>query len=218
MQEDFIINAEVREDQGKGASRRLRLTGKVPAVLYGGKGKPISLQLSHNEMFHHLEHEAFYSHILSVQIDGKKEQAVLKDVQRHPHRPIIMHIDLQRVVAGQEIKMQVPLHFIGEDIAPGVKQGGLVEHMANEVDIVCLPKNLPEFIEVDISALGMDESVHMSDLKLPKGVSLQSETDTTVAAIHKPRAAVEATTEGGEVSAEVPTVAEDEAGDDKGES
>ncbi len=222
MQEDFILNAEPREDQGKGASRRLRRAGLVPAVLYGGKGEPVSLQVKHDELFHHLEHEAFFSHILTVMVGKKKENAVLKDVQRHPSRPILMHIDLQRVVAGQEIKMHVPVHFTGEDTAPGAKAGGIVEHLVNELEIVCLPKDLPEYIEIDISALEMGASVHLSELVLPKGVkltALQQGGDTAVVAIHQPRAAVESTAEEGEEIApgDVPVAGEEEAeGGDEG--
>ena len=144
--EDFIVHAEPRELQGKGASRRLRREGKVPAILYGGKSGPVNLQVEHQTLLHHLEHEAFFSHILVIKTPDGEERAVLKDVQRHPAKPHILHLDFQRVVAGQALRMSVPLHFINEGIAPASKQGGVIEHLANEVEVLCLPKDLPEYI------------------------------------------------------------------------
>ena len=173
MATTFELNAESRNDMGKGASRRLRRTGKVPAILYGGDSGPQALSLGHNELLRRLEDEAFYSHILTIHIDGKPEQAVLRDLQRHPAKPVILHADLQRVKAGEKLRMQVPLHFIGADIAPGVKTaGGLFIHELNEVEIECLPKDLPEFVEVDVSAMNVSDHLHLSDLKLPAGVEL----------------------------------------------
>ena len=159
MSVSFDLNAEVRDDLGKGASRRLRRTGKVPAILYGAGKEPQLLQLSHNEVARNLEHEAFYSHILSVKVGGKVDQAVLKDLQRHPHKPIVMHLDLQRVSETEKLRMHVPLHFISEDKAPGVKQGGgIISHLLNDVEIHCFPKDLPEYLEVDVSALQLNET------------------------------------------------------------
>ena len=193
--EDFIVNAEPRTAQGKGASRRLRREGKVPAILYGGKGEPTNLQVDAHELQHHLEHEAFFSHILVVKTGAGDDRAVLKDVQRHPSKAQILHVDFQRVVAGQAIKMNVPLHFINEGSAPASKQGGVIEHLATEVEIVVLPKDLPEFIEVDLGELEMDVTVHLSEIKLPKGVKLavleQGGDDAGIAVAHKPRAVVE---------------------------
>ncbi len=195
MSESFIIEAEVRTDTGKGASRRLRYSDKVPAVLYGAGKDPVALTLSHNEMFHHLENEAFYSHILTINVDKKKEKAILKDLQRHPAKPRLMHVDFQRVDMKEKIRMHVPLHFINEDVAPGVKAGGLITHSATEVHVACLPKDLPEFIEVDLGKLELDASLHVSDLILPKGIESvdlghgdDSSHDHIVAAIHLPRA------------------------------
>ncbi len=194
---DFVVNAEIRDDMGKGASRRLRHEGKVPAVIYGTGKDPVSLTLVHKDLYHHLENEAFYSHILTIDVAGKKEQAVLKDLQRHPAKPLILHADFLRVSANEKIRMSVPLHYIGEDVAPGVKiGGGKVGHNMNEVEISCLPKDLPEFIEVDMSAVELDQSVHLSDLKLPTGVesvelSHGPEHDLPVANIYTPRAIVE---------------------------
>ena len=139
MSIDFNVTAETRKDVGKGASRRLRHAGKIPGVLYGAGKDAVSLTMSHDEMFHHLEHEAFYSHILRVSVDGKAEKAVLKDVQRHPGKPKIMHVDFQRVSETEKLHMHVPLHFINEDTAPGVKVGGgIVSHLMAGVDIHCL--------------------------------------------------------------------------------
>ena len=139
---------------GKGASRRLRRTGQVPGIIYGGEKDPELISLAHNELVLHLENEAFYSHILTVKSPSGEQKVVLKDVQRHPAKPFILHIDLLRVKASEKLKMQVPLHFIGEDKAPGVKQGGVVSHNIVDVEVSCLPGDLPEFIDVDVS--GMD--------------------------------------------------------------
>ncbi len=168
----FELNAEPRTDTGKGASRRLRHAGKVPAILYGGKKDPETLTLLHHEIIRNLEHESFYSHILTVKVGGNETQAVLRDLQRHPSKPFILHMDLQRVSATEAIKMHVPLHFIGEEEAVGVKAGGLVSHDLTEVLAECLPRDLPEYIEVDISALDIGDSLHLSDLELTDGVTL----------------------------------------------
>jgi large subunit ribosomal protein L25 len=197
MATSFELNAESRNDMGKGASRRLRRTGKVPAILYGGDSGPQALSLGHNELLRRLEDEAFYSHILTIHIDGKAEQAVLRDLQRHPAKPVILHADLQRVKAGEKLRMHVPLHFIGADIAPGVKTaGGLFIHELNEVEIECLPKDLPEFVEVDVSTMNVSDHLHLSDLKLPAGVELTElhrgeGHDLAVAHIEPPRVAAE---------------------------
>jgi large subunit ribosomal protein L25 len=197
MAVEFQLNAELRTDMGKGASRRLRHAGKVPGILYGGKQDPAAVVFPHKDVAKSLENEAFYSHILTVNVGGKAEKAVLKDLQRHPFKPIIMHLDLQRVTETDKIRVHVPLHFKGEDIAPGVKlKGGIVNHLMKHVDVTCLAKDLPEFIEVDVSPLDVGESVHLSDLKLPSGVTIPglvagSEHDLPVVAIVLPRAAVE---------------------------
>ena len=190
MSDDFDLIAEIREDQGKGASRRLRHQGKVPAIIYGAGRPPRALVFDHNRVIQQLENESFYSSVLNIKVGEKSQAAILKDVQRHPAKPIVMHMDFQRIVADQEIKMSVPLHFIGEDVAPGVKQGGgAVSHLMNEVDIVCLPKHLPEFIDVDVSELELDAMLSLSDLKLPEGVSIPAlaqgpEQDRPVVSIH----------------------------------
>jgi large subunit ribosomal protein L25 len=211
MKESFVVNAELRADQGKGASRRLRRTGKVPAIIYGGKDQPQQLALSHHEMAKHLETEAFYSHILTLKYDGKEQQAVLKDIQRHPAEPVLLHFDFQRVFADVAIRMHVPLHFKGAEICPGVKtDGGIVEHQFSEVVVECLPKDLPEFLEVNLSHLKVNESVHLSDIKLPAGVALvelKHGENRMVAIVHVPRAIVEEAPAAEVPAGEVPATA-----------
>lgn len=195
MMVNFELNAETRLDAGKGASRRLRRTQKVPGILYGGGSPPVAIAIGHHEILRNLDHEAFYSHILTVKLNGVEERAVLKDVQRHPWRQQIMHVDLQRVNESEKLRMHVPLHFVNGDIAPGVKQsGGIVSHLMIDVEVTCLPKDLPEFIEADLAQLQAGESVHLSDLKLPAGVDIVAlthgpEHDLPVASIHIPRGA-----------------------------
>jgi len=207
MANDFVLNAELRTDMGKGASRRLRHAGKVPAILYGAGEEPTALTLEHNQLAHQIENEAFFSHILKVKVAGKDRQAIVKDLQRHPSRPIIMHIDLQRVSAKEKIRVQVPIHFVNEEKSPGVHEGGLVAHMLTEVEVACLPADLPEYIEADLSELAINDIFHLSDLKLPKGAELVELShgeghDQAVASVHLPRAAKEETAEeGGEVAA-----------------
>lgn len=204
MSVTFEINAEVRTDEGKGASRRLRHTGKIPAIIYGGNADPVSLSLDHNKMVHALENEAFYSHILTINVDGKPEQAILRDLQRHPSRPVLLHADFQRVNATEKLHMNVPLHFIGEETAVGVKdQGGVLSHSVTEVEVSCLAKDLPEYIEVDVSALELGHALHLSDLTLPAGVELVqlahgSEHDLAIVNIHKSRGATADTDEDAE--------------------
>ena len=168
----FELNAEPRTDTGKGASRRLRHAGKIPAIMYGGNKDPEALTLNHNEVIRNLEHEAFYSHILTIKVGGSETRAVLRDLQRHPSKPFVQHMDLQRVSETEKIRMHVPLHFLGEEVAPGVKAGGMVSHEIIEVEVECLPKDLPEYIEVDISGMDVGDSLHLSDLAIPGGVDL----------------------------------------------
>lgn len=172
MKNEFEINAESRDDAGKGASRRLRRSGQVPGIIYGGKSEPKMISLQHNELVLHLEHEAFYSHILNIKVDGKGEKVILKDLQRHPAKPIVMHADFQRVSADTKLRTSVPLHFIGEDVAPGVKMGGAVSHYMTSVEILCLPKDLPEFINVEMGEMEIGDNVHLSELDLPEGVEI----------------------------------------------
>jgi large subunit ribosomal protein L25 len=191
MKTSFELVAEFRETQGKGASRRLRHDGKVPAILYGGHSEARALTLSHQKLLIMLENERFYSTILNLKVGDQSQAAILKDVQRHPYKNAIVHIDFQRVEDNQKIRISIPLHFVGAAVSPGVKsQGGLVSHMRNEVEVSCLPKDLPEFIEVDLSGLSLNESIHLSQLKIPDGVELLAlaKEDAAVVAIHSPRA------------------------------
>lgn len=194
MTDAFVVNAEVRTDKGKGASRRLRrLENLVPAIIYGGDKEPVSLTLKHNEIIKSLESEAFYSHILTINIAGTEESAILKDLQRHPARDEIMHADFLRVSKNQPINVHVPLHFTNEEACVGVKmEGGAISHQASDVEITCLPADLPEFIEVDMSEVHVESIIHLSDLVLPKGVAVAAlqhgeDHDLPVAAVHKPK-------------------------------
>ena len=210
MSQDFVIEAFPRDDQGRGASRRLRREErKIPAIIYGGNKEATAISIWHNELKKALENEAFFSHVLTVELDGKKESVILKDLQRHPYKPILTHADFLRVDKDHEIHVNVPLHFINEETGPAIKlHGGVANHQINEVEVICLPQNLPEFIEVDMTTVEMDQVVHLSDLKLPKDVKiaalLQGEDhDLPVVAIHKPRGAkVDDEAEDGEESEE----------------
>ncbi len=190
MNDDFDLIADIREDQGKGASRRLRHTGKVPAIIYGAGRPPRALVFDHNQVLHELTNESFFSSVLNIKVGKKSQAAILKDVQRHPAKNQILHMDFQRIVEDEEIKMSVPLHFLNEDIAIGVKQGGgKVSHLLNEVEVVCLPKHLPEYLEIDIAELELDAMLKMSDIPLPEGVSIPAlaqgpEADHPIVNIH----------------------------------
>jgi large subunit ribosomal protein L25 len=188
------INAKKREAQGTGASRRLRRAGSVPGVVYGGGKDAVSIELNLKDLFLQFRHESFHSSILNLNLEGKKEQVLLRDYQMHPVRNDIAHIDFQRVSATEKIHVKVPLHFINADIAPGVKLAhGIVTHIFTEVDVSCLPKNLPEFIEVDLANLNAGNSVHLSEIKLPKGVEfvqLAHGDDVAVVSIPVPRGGV----------------------------
>ena len=193
MSDAFIVNAELRADQGKGASRRLRrLENKVPAILYGVNGKdPVSLSLKDNEIKKSLSNEAFYSHILTIAYDGKEESAILKDLQRHPATGDVTHADFLRVTKNQAIHVNAPLHFINEEACIGVKTGGgTISHQMVEVEIVCLPGDLPEYIEVDMLNVEIDSIIHLTDIVLPKGVTIAAlqqgeDHDLPVASVHK---------------------------------
>jgi len=195
---EFKLSLETRADKGKGASRRLRHSDMVPGIIYGdGKGS-VSVSIAHKDLAYQLDNEAFYSHILDVTVDGgKAENVVLKDLQRHPSKARVLHFDLLRVNANEKIIMNVPLHFIGEDVAPGVKlQGGNVSHHSIDVEISCLPKDLPEFLTVDISKLNVGDAAHLSDIVVPDGVTVVAlthgaEHDQPVASIHLPRGAID---------------------------
>jgi large subunit ribosomal protein L25 len=228
MKDDFDLIAELREDQGKGASRRLRHQGKVPAIIYGAGRPSRALMFDQNKVLQQLDNEAFYSSVLNIKVGDKSQAAILKDLQRHPAKHMIMHLDFQRIVDDVEIKMNVPLHFIGEDIAPGVKVGGgKVSHLMNDVEISCLPKHLPEYIEVDVSELELDAMLSLSDIKLPTGVEIPAlaqgpENDHGIVSIHVIKAApveedideVEAAGEADAGAAPADEAADDESSDD----
>jgi large subunit ribosomal protein L25 len=204
--ETFEINATVRTDEGKGASRRLRHAEKVPAIIYGAGKDPVSLTLSQHELNRHLQNEAFYSHILTVNIDGKAEQAVLKDVQRHPYRTITYHVDFLRVDEKAAITMHVPLHFINEDVCVGVKQGGgKISHQLSDIEVRCLAKDLPEFIEIDLAEANVGEVIHLSDINCPEGVdivSLLHDSDLPVVAVNAARGGDDSEGEDAEASSD----------------
>jgi len=167
------ISASKRTLQGKGASRRLRGSGKVPGVIYGGENPAQAIELDHNSLYHKLKLEAFHASILSLDLEGQREQVLLRDIQMHPFKLQVLHIDFQRVDKNKKIHMKVPLHFINAEIAPGVKlSGGLVSHVLTELDVSCLPKDLPEFITVDLTELAAGNTLHLSDLELPEGVEI----------------------------------------------
>ena len=194
MSASFNIEAELRSDLGKGASRRLRHEEKFPAVVYGAGKDPVSLTIDHKKFLHNLENEAFYSHILTLNVGGKDEQVVLKDLQRHPAKIAIMHADFLRVSANEKLHMHVPLHFLNAEECPGTKEGGLVTHSMTDVEVACLPKDLPEFLEVDVSSLELDQSLHMSDITVPAGVEIVELShgeghDQPIAACHMTRGA-----------------------------
>lgn len=173
MSEEFNLIAEMRDDQGKGASRRLRRQGKVPAIIYGAGREPRSLMFDHNKVLQQLEDPSFYSSILNIKVGDKSRAAIVKDIQRHPAKRRILHIDLQRIVEDEKIKMQIPIHYLGEEEAVGVKLGGgTVSKLMTELEITCLPKDLPEFLEVDISELELDQMLNVSDIKLPEGTEI----------------------------------------------
>jgi large subunit ribosomal protein L25 len=173
MAEEFDLIAEFRDDIGKGASRRLRHEGKVPAILYGGGRPPRNLAFDHNRVLQQLENESFYSSVLNVKVGEKEQSVILKDLQRHPAKRQILHMDLQRILEDEEIRMNVPIHFLNEDKAPGVKEdGGKVARLISDVEVVCLPRNLPEYLEIDIGDLGLDEMRYISDIPLPEGVEI----------------------------------------------
>jgi len=196
---NFEVIANTRSVQGTGASRRLRRAGTVPGIVYGGAAAPVAIETNHNDLLLKLKKEAFHSSIISLVLDGKKEQVLLRDYQTHAYKPLVLHVDFQRVDATHELHVKVPLHFINEDIAPGVKLGGgLVNHVMTEVDVQCLAKNLPEFIEVDLCAMNAGESLHLADLKLPKGVKLahHAAADAVVVGIVGKSGGVEVSAEG----------------------
>ena len=222
MQETFEINVVSRSDGGKGASRRLRREGLVPGIIYGGGKAPEMIATRHNELAHQLENEAFYSHILQVNLNGTSQKVVLKDLQRHPAKPFAMHFDLLRVAARDRIKMNIPLHFLGEETAPVVKTGGgKFSHNLTDIEIVCEAQDLPEYIEIDVSHMELGDMIHISDLQLPEGVesvalSQGADHDALVVTVTSALQAEEAeeAEEAGE-AADVEVSDEEESGEDE---
>ncbi|MEC9375800.1 MAG: 50S ribosomal protein L25/general stress protein Ctc [Pseudomonadota bacterium] len=212
MTKQIDLVAEFREDSGKGSSRRLRHAGKVPAIIYGAGREPRSLTFDHNALLRAVENESFFSSVLNVQVGENIRKSILKDIQIHPARRQILHLDLQRIVEDEKIRMTISLRFLNEEVAPGVKiSGGIVSHMRTDVEISCFPADLPEYLEVDVGQLELDELLHLSDVVLPDGVELMDlmadpPRDDAIASIHMPR-----------VEAEEEPEAEGEEGEGEGE-
>lgn len=166
------VVAEARKETGSGASRRLRRAAKVPGILYGGESEPVRIAVDHNPLYHSLRVEAFHASILDMEVDGKAERVLLRDVQWHPYKPQVLHVDFQRVAADQKITIKVPFHFMNQETSPAVKESkAVVNHVLTEIEITCLPADLPEFIEVDLGGITLDYSLHLSAVKLPKGIT-----------------------------------------------
>ncbi len=226
MADIFELNAEMRHDRGKGASRRLRReAGLVPAIVYGAGKDPVSVSLVHNKVIRALEDESFYSRILTINLEKKKEKVVLKDLQRHPYKRQVLHMDFLRIRSDTELTMNIPLHFIGEDVAPGVKlDGGVIARNVTEIEVRCLPGDLPEFIEVDISNLGLNETIHLSNIKLPEKVTLTADltspdNDMSVLSIYIPQVEEEPEEVEPPVETEITTAkAEEESAEESKES
>ena len=203
MRTTFQVGADSRHDQGKGASRRLRRAGKVPAILYGGHGEAKNVVLDHQQLLTLIDNERFYSSIISLDLDSEQQPAIVRDVQMHPARNAVVHVDLQRVVENERLKIRLPIHFKGAAQSPGVKtQGGIVHHMIQDVEISCLPAELPEFLELDLSNMNLNDTLRLSDIALPAGVTLPQlrNGDAPVVTVHAPRVA--------EVEAEATAAAE----------
>ncbi len=193
----YELEAQPRNELGKSASRRLRRSGRIPGTVYGANKEPQSISLLHDEVLHRLDHEAFYSSILTINFDAESEQVVLKDLQRHPYKPEVLHIDFLRIDEKQKITMRVPLHFINENQCVGVKSGGgVVSRIMTELEISCLPKDLPEYIDVDLANVHVGEAVHLSDIALPEGVEIYAlqhggDASASVASVNVPKGGVE---------------------------
>jgi len=205
------ISATTRKTQGTGASRRLRKANLVPGIVYGA-GDATMIEMDHNTLYYALKKEAFHASVLTLELDGKKETVLLRDFQMHPFRQQVQHIDFQRVDASKKVHMKVPLHFLNAEVCPGVKTGGgIVSHVLNELEIACLPANLPTSIEVDLASLELGHSIHVADIKLPKGVEVAGHHHATdaVATIQVPRGQIEAAAEAAAAEAAAPAAAAD---------
>lgn len=194
MKASFTIGADFREMQGKGASRRLRHKGKVPAILYGGHKEPRALVLDQQNLLTMIDDERFYSSIVQLKIteSGQTQEAIVKDIQMHPAKNVVVHVDLQRVLPDEKIRIRLPIHFKGESVSPGVKlQGGVVSHRLSDVEVSCLPRDLPEFLEMDLSGMNLNETKFLSDVPVPNGVTLtelSAARNPPVVSVHSPRA------------------------------
>jgi large subunit ribosomal protein L25 len=193
MSDQIILNASVRETRGKAEARRMRrLDNAVPAILYGGKKEPLSIQFVHDDIFHAQVHEHFYTQVLELNIEGKKESVIFKAMQRHAFKPKIEHLDFLRINKNEALTMKTPIHIEGNDVSPGIKASGILSHLITELEITCLPADLPEYLVIDISALDLEQSLHISDIKLPAKVSLthpfeDEEHDHAVVSISTPK-------------------------------
>ena len=207
------VIAFARKEQGSGASRRLRIAGHTPGIIYGGTSAPQNIMLDHNALWHALKKETFHSSILDLEVDGKAEQVLLRYFQMHAFKQLVMHVDFQRVDASQKIHVKVPLHFVNAEISPAVKlSAGIISHVMSDLDIACLPKDLPEFVQVDLAAIEVGNSIHLSDLKLPEGVTAVihgGQTNPTIATASVPAGKVEeaATADATAAAATVPAAA-----------
>ena len=227
MSNEFSLNAQLRDVLGKGSSRRLRrLEGNIPAIVYGGEKAPQNITLAHKDIAKATSNEAFFAHIIELDINGSTESVIVKDMQRHPAKPLILHVDFLRVNKNVAITVNIPLHFINEDVCKGIKiQGGVVSHNIADVEISCLPGDLPESIDVDMTDVEIDQIVHLSDLQLPKGVTLvafshggeEHEHDLPVVAIHTPKVIVDEDEEGAPEAPAAPEAANQSDAEDAGE-
>ena len=193
MKISFELAAEFRDDEGKGASRRLRHAGRVPAILYGGQATPRMLSFNHQKLLTLIDNEKFYASIIGIKVGDTTEAAVVKDLQMHPAKNQVLHLDFQRVLEDEKIRVHLPIHFKGEAVSPGVKtQGGIVSHRIADIEVQCLPKDLPEFVELDLSQMGLNESKYIADITLPAGVvstAVLQGKNAVVVSIHSPRTA-----------------------------
>jgi large subunit ribosomal protein L25 len=219
MKAHYHLSAETRQQHGKRVSRRMRhLQDQVPGILYGADKDTVSIKLAHNELKKALEHENFYSSILTLKLDGVEEKVILKALQRHAYKPRLLHVDFLRINPKEKLDMNIPLHFKGGEEAPGLKEGGVISHLLNDAQVRCLPADLPEFIEVDLSHLEMNQSVRLSDLKLPpnvKLVALLHDQDQTVASLYMPQVIEEEPVAAPEEGAAAPAEGEASAAPEK---
>ena len=192
MKTSFVIGADLRDAQGKGASRRLRHKGKVPAILYGGKKEPRALILDQQNLLTMIDNERFYSSIVQIKVGEQTQEAIVKDIQMHPAKNLVVHVDLLRVVPNEKIRIRLPIHFKGEAVSPGVKtQGGVVSHRLSDVEVLALPQNLPEYLELDLSQMNLNETKFLADVPVPEGVEivgLAGGKNPPVVSVHSPRA------------------------------